>query len=265
MIRLICCDVDGTLVGRSGRPHPGVWAAAARARARGVRVAVASGRPAFGETLDFARQLDPTGWHVFQNGASVLHLETHASRSSMLPPEVVASLVARSRAAGVILELYGDDAYVIESEHPWAREHAEVLGVPWTRGSLDSPPRPVVRGQWLLDRATAAPILSRPHPGVAYSPSTTPLMPDTLFVSLMAPGITKLTGVRALAEAYGMELQDIMFVGDGGNDLHAMEAVGVPVAMANADANVRAVARHVVPHVDDAGLLEAFELAHALP
>lgn len=265
MIRLICCDVDGTLIGRSGIPHPSVWAAAADARARGVRVAVCSGRPAFGETLAFASQLDNTGWHVFQNGASVLHLATMASRSSSLPPGVVASLVRRAREAGVILELYGDDRYVVESEDPRARVHAEVLGVEYVTGSLDAPPQPVVRGQWLLDMASASGQLARPHAGVEFSPSTTPLMPNTLFVSLMPPHVSKLTGVREIAAAYGVELEDVMFVGDGGNDALAMGAVGWPVAMANAEPEIRAIARHVVGHVDDAGLLEAFELARTIP
>lgn len=228
-------------------------------------MAVASGRPAFGETLDFARQLDDTGWHVFQNGASVLHLETHASRSAALPRDVIASLVRRSRDAGLILELYSDEGYVVESTEPRARYHAEVLGVEYVTGSLDFPREPVVRGQWLLDFATAARELSQPHDGVEYSPSTTPLMPETQFVSLMPQGVSKLTGVKAIAAACDIQLQDVMFVGDGHNDLTAMEAVGWPVAMANAEPEILAIARHVVPHVEDAGLLEAFELARTLP
>lgn len=265
MIRLICCDVDGTLIGRSGTPHPEVWRAAAEARTRGVRVAVCSGRPAFGETLDFAMRLDDSGWHVFQNGASVLHLATHATRSASLAPDVVASLVRRAREAGVILELYGDDGYVVESEAPRARVHAEVLGLAYVRGSLDRPPQPVVRGQWLLDIATASVELSHPHDGVEFSPSTTPMMPDTLFVSLMPPHVSKLTGVREIAGAYGIALDDVMFVGDGGNDLSAMRAVGWPVAMANAEPGIREISRHVVGHVDDGGLLEAFALAQSIP
>jgi hydroxymethylpyrimidine pyrophosphatase-like HAD family hydrolase len=52
-----------------------------------------------------------------------------------------------------------------------------------------------------------------------------------------------------------------MFVGDGGNDVAAMQIVGIPVAMANAEPEVRAVAAHLAGHVDDAGLVDALELA----
>ena len=44
MIRLICLDVDGTLVGSSGEVPDEVWRATDALRERGVRLAVCSGR-----------------------------------------------------------------------------------------------------------------------------------------------------------------------------------------------------------------------------
>ena len=55
------------------------WEAAARARARGIRLALCTGRPAFGLARGFAERLDGGGWHVFQNGASVVRLPGVAS------------------------------------------------------------------------------------------------------------------------------------------------------------------------------------------
>ena len=54
---------------------------------------------------------------------------------------------------------------------------------------------------------------------------------------------------------------EVMVVGDGQNDVTALRAVGVPVAMRNADAEVLAVARHVVADVEEDGLVEALALA----
>src|SRR5690349_10752984 len=111
MVRLICIDVDGTLVGSSGGVLPEVWEAAARARDAGIRLAICSGRPAFGATRDYAAGLDADGWHVFQNGASVVHLPSGESRSTPLAPETVVMLVARSRKRQRLLELYTDTEY----------------------------------------------------------------------------------------------------------------------------------------------------------
>src|SRR5687768_5564256 len=97
LIGLIGIDVDGTLVGRTGVVPEFVWAAAERARAAGIRLALCSGRPAFGIARDYARRLDAAGWHMFQNGASVVHLPTGESRSTPLPQERVQELIAQAR------------------------------------------------------------------------------------------------------------------------------------------------------------------------
>lgn len=263
MVQLVCIDVDGTLVGSSGTVLPEIWAAAARARESGIRLAICSGRPAFGNTREYALRLDPDGWHIFQNGASVLNLGSGASLSESLPPESVIKLVTRARHTGRILELYTDESYAVESTAKRARDHAGLLGIPFERRAFASLERPIVRAQWLLGHEEVRTVLAEPHPGLELSPSTSPVMPDTTFVNMTRKGIDKSSAVRALAAAYRVSLDEIMLVGDGENDAAAMRMVGFPVAMANAEPGVRAVARHAVGHVDDAGLAEALELAIA--
>lgn len=265
MIRLICIDVDGTLVGASGRVSPAVWEAAEQARAQGIRLALCSGRPGFGITRDYALRLDAQGWHMFQNGASVLFLPTGRSLSMELRPEIVAELITRARRQGRLLELYSDTGYAVESTVEPAQQHAELLGVRFVTRPLDSIPGPLVRAQWLLpihDADALAEVLAHARgAGLEAIPSTSPIMPDTLFVNMTPGGISKASAVRAVASAYGIPLGDVMFVGDSHNDLGALQAVGFPVAMANAEPEVLAAGRATVGHVDDDGLVEALALA----
>ena len=116
MIELICIDVDGTLVGSTGEVASASWEAVARTRAAGVRLAICTGRPAFGLTRGYAERLDDDGWHVFQNGASVVRLPSGATRSRGLPATAVESLVARARETGRALELYSDTEYAVETD-----------------------------------------------------------------------------------------------------------------------------------------------------
>ena len=76
MLPLICIDVDGTLLGSSGVPTDGVWAAAEAAIARGQHLAICTARVAVGPTWDYARRLDPAGWHIFHSGAALINAET---------------------------------------------------------------------------------------------------------------------------------------------------------------------------------------------
>jgi hypothetical protein len=256
-IKLVCIDVDGTLVGTSGQVVDRVWRSIDSARAAGLRVALCSGRPAFGITREYADRVAANGWHVFQNGASILRPSTGESFSTPLAPDVVRALRARSARTGRILELYTDSAYAVESMHDRARRHAALLGLPFAPRPFDSLTGPIVRAEWLAPLGTLDAILREPHEGFRMSPSTSPIMADTGFVNLTAPGVDKASAVRTLARIHGCALSEVMFVGDGLNDVEAMRIVGWPVAMANADPAVRAVARRHVGHVDEGGLAEA--------
>ena len=261
MIRLVFTDVDGTLVGSSGTVLPDVWAAAERVRAARIHMAICTGRPAFGNTRGYAERLDPEGWHVFQNGASILNLATSKSLSTPIPRDSVAALVARARSIGRILELYTDTEYAVESTSPRAREHARLLGVPFTPRPFESLAGTIVRAQWLVAREEEDAAVADATGGLERSSSTSPVMPDTAFINMTARGVDKARAVSIIAAEYDVPLDDVMFVGDGNNDIAAMRSVGHPVAMANAEAAVHAIARHAVRHVDETGLVDAFALA----
>jgi Cof subfamily protein (haloacid dehalogenase superfamily) len=261
MIRLIGIDVDGTLVGSGGVIHPRVWDAARRAREHGIHLALCSGRPAFGLALEYARRLEAGGWHVFQNGASIVNLATTRSRSVPIPLHWVSAIIDQARATHETLELYSDTAYVVESTSDWARAHADLLGVPFEPHRFESLTEPIVRAQWLLSGKLAAQFTAIAHPGLEVAQSSSPLMPDTQFVGLTHEGITKGTAMRGIAEGYGVAMQDVMYVGDAGNDLSALRIVGHPIAMGNADPAVIAAAGHTVDHVDRGGLAQALEMA----
>lgn len=268
----MCVDVDGTLVGASGRVPDDVWPAAARARATGLRLALCSGRAAFGDARRHAERLDADGWHVFQNGASVVHLPSGQSRSTPLPVAPLAALRAHAESAGWLVELYDDAGYAVEprtaAHEAVARRHAALLGVPYAprpHAALGGAP---VRALVIVPRADEAAVLAAEPPGLTAGASTSPAMPELTFVNVTAAGVDKGLALRAVAAAYGLDAARVMMVGDGLNDLPALGVAGHPVAMGNAEPEVRAavLARggRVVGDVDAGGLAEALAVAAAL-
>ena len=259
-VRLVGIDVDGTLVGASGIVDPKNWQAAGRARAAGIRLALCSGRPAFGVALGYAKQLGD-GWHSFQNGASIMHFASGRSLSTPLPMDVVGGLISQARSNGRILELYSDSDFVCESSDAWAHQHAELLGIPYTPRPYESLKGAVVRAQWLASPADSQQIIADAPATVEVAESTSPIMPATRFIGMTHTGISKGSALRTIIADYGMRLEEVMYVGDAGNDLSALQIVGYPVAMGNSDAAVLHAAKFTVGHVNDAGLADALELA----
>ena len=167
----------------------------------------------------------------------------------------------KARRSGRILETYTDRDYAIEDTSPVSIDHAELLGVPFEPRGLLSLDGPVVRAQWLIPHAEKAALLAEPHGGLQLHPASSPVMPETLFVSVTRDGVNKGSAVERVAAFYGFGLEQVMMVGDGHNDVTALRVVGYPVAMGNADAEARAAGKYHVGDVDAGGLVEAVRLA----
>ncbi len=264
MLPLICLDVDGTLVGSSGSPSEATWAAAERARARGQRLTLCTARLAAGPTRAWAERLDPLGWHVFHTGAARWNPGSGEVRTTPLPVEVVHRCEEIASARGWVFEAYSWDDYVVDSDQQLARDHAALLALPFRRQPLAALAGTVVRVQFVVAESEAAEAIAACPAGASASGATSPMMPGAAFVSLTAEGVSKAGGVRTVADDLGVSLADVMMVGDGHNDLSAIEAVGWGVAMGNAEPEVTAAARMRVGDVDADGAAEAIDRSATL-
>jgi hydroxymethylpyrimidine pyrophosphatase-like HAD family hydrolase len=138
-----------------------------------------------------------------------------------------------------------------------------LLGVPFEPRALESLAPPIVRAQWLVPVDKVVRVMGAAPPEVEVAQSTSPLMPETRFIGLTRAGISKGSAIRSLIDEYGISLADVMYVGDAGNDLSALQIVGYPVAMANASPDALTAARRIVAHVDLGGVAEALDAALA--
>jgi Cof subfamily protein (haloacid dehalogenase superfamily) len=260
MIRLVFIDVDGTLYGRQGVP-PCAWEAVARAQARGLRLAICTGRPGRGFALEYAERLDPEGLHIFESGAVVLHPRQGPKRLIDLPEDQVQALVRLAREEGAPLEVYtADGGYWIEtgSSLPDLELHQAMLGVKAEETDLLSL-RQVVRLQFVVHEELWSRLRTLMPRELNLHEATSPAMPGIVFASLTAPGVSKLAAARWVLEAWGWSLEEAAMVGDGENDLELIEAVELGIAMGNAPEDVRRRAKRVVARVEACGLAEALD------
>jgi Cof subfamily protein (haloacid dehalogenase superfamily) len=268
VIPLICIDVDGTLVGSSRVVTEGVWHAVDEALARGQHLALSTARGAFASSWEMARRLDPAGWHVFHAGGAIVHTGTGASRGHSLSAEQVEASIDVATKRGWVLELYSANDYAVAIENELSVDHAGLLGVPFVARDLESfilAAGPVVRAQFVVPESSIPDVhQALENVDVSITSATSPIMPGVAFVSATQRGITKATGISQLCDDLGINIDRVMMIGDGLNDLPAITAVGHPVAMANAAPEVRNACRHQVASVEHDGVAEALRLSATL-
>ena len=264
MLPLICLDVDGTLVGLAGAPSEALWASADAARARGQHLTLCTARLAAGPTRAWAERLDPLGWHVFHTGAARWNPASGEVRVTAVPDGALAACQGIAADRGWVVETYSWDDYVVDSDDRLAVDHAALLALPHRRRPVTDLTDPVVRVQFVVPTAEAAEALAAAPPGTSGSAATSPVMPGAAFVSITAIGVSKAEGIAAVADDLGVPVSDVMMVGDGHNDLPAIEAVGWGVAMGNAEPEVIAAARLLVADVEDDGAAQAIDASASM-
>jgi Cof subfamily protein (haloacid dehalogenase superfamily) len=261
---LVCLDVDGTLVGELGAPTEGVWAAADRARVAGVHLAICTARLGLGSAWEWAVHLDPDGWHMFQTGASIIHTRTGETHSTPLPVGAAKTCEALAAERGWVFELYADRDYIVTSDHDVAVRHAALLGIDYICRQSDSLKGEAVRAQIIASDGDVDEVLTLVPKGCTGSAATSPIIPGYHFVSITADTVSKASGVKALADLLALGLDRVMMVGDGQNDVSALEVVTHSVAMGNAHRDAVAVSKYRVADVEHDGVAEALDLAISL-
>ncbi len=73
----------------------------------------------------------------------------------------------------------------------------------------------------------------------------------------MRPSVSKARAMLALAEKRGIRAEEIMALGDSGNDVEMIRAAGLGVAMGNAIPAVKEAADEIAPPCEENGFAEA--------
>jgi Cof subfamily protein (haloacid dehalogenase superfamily) len=264
-IRLVALDLDGTLIGDDLRLPPRTVATIRAVVARGVHVALVTGRMT-SSALPYARELGLRAPLVGLQGALVREMPAPGSARlgrlllhRPLPADVARDALAWCRAAGLAAHVNHLERMVIRAGDERADDYSSwnfgrILLVPdlaaWIRAPVTKvisvgPPPLADRA---LDRARAD-FAGRADPTVSHP----------MFLEFLAPGVNKGRAVRFLARRLGVDLRDTLAIGDQRNDVEMIAEAGIGVAMGGAPEAVRAVARRVAPPLVEEGAAQVLE------
>jgi len=257
--RLLVVDLDGTVRSRVHGITAGVREAVAAARARGMRVCVATGRM-WRSAEPWVRALGADSPIILYNGGQVLDFEagrTLYERRLSLDAARAALAVIR-RAPDVQPLLYVRDGVYAERRDPLLDGYAVDDGltydvVPSFETLLvDEPHKLLVIG-------AAERIQALQHGVRAARLPVHDVQSEPVYLEILPPGISKGTAMEAMLGALGITAEETIAVGDNWNDLEMIEAAGLGVAMGQAPEGVRARADYVCGTAEEDGVKEVIE------
>jgi Cof subfamily protein (haloacid dehalogenase superfamily) len=258
-VRMLATDLDGTLLRTDGTASDLTREMLARAEQAGLVIAFVTGRPPRW-LHEVAVATGHTGIAVGANGALTydLHTETvlnsHALDADTLA-EVTEVLRAKIPEIRFAMEYGLDFAFEPEYRHDW-----EIIPGADRTG----------REMAVSTRAELAELLTKP--AVKLLAKGRGLEPDEFMdaverlvgervtvtrsghsplVEISATGITKASGLAALANENGISREEVAAVGDMPNDVPMLEWAGESYAVANAHPSAMAAARTTLQRSND--------------
>jgi Cof subfamily protein (haloacid dehalogenase superfamily) len=267
MIRLIGIDMDGTLLDSEGRMPPANRDAIDAAAARGVHIALVTGR-SYPYARPVADPLPAAVTLIVSNGAVERGMDGTTLARRLLDRAVARDVLESTRpyrdAAALIFDRDAGGQMVFESmdwEHPgrkayWARNQRHIAqAVPLEDALVEDPIQVMFNGFVGIVRPLAERLQKNARD---YAVSVTEYVHrDFSLVDITAPGATKGRALAWRAAQLGLSREEVMAVGDNFNDLEMLEYAGTPVVMANAVEDLKRRGWHVTGHQDEAGLAQA--------
>jgi Cof subfamily protein (haloacid dehalogenase superfamily) len=267
MIQLIGIDVDGTLLDSQGQMPPDNRDAIHEAVARGVHVALVTGR-----SFPFARPVaDPLPSSIsliVSSGAVERAMDGATFARRLLDRRVARAVLEATRgirhSTALIFDRDAERQVMFESmdwEHPgrkayWRRNQSLIAQAVPLEDALVEDPIEVMFNGGVEDMRALTERLRLEARGCAVS-LTEYVHRDFSLIDVTAPTATKGRALAWRAEQLGLRREEVMAVGDNFNDLEMLEYAGTPVVMANAVEGLKTRGWHLTGHQDEAGLAQA--------
>ena len=252
MIHSIFFDIDGTLVSFKTHTIPeSTLAAIRRARKKGIRIFIATGRPQY-----FINNLDGLEYDgiVMVNGAVCKDSKGNVLYSDYVSQSDLQSLVEYHKSNPFPITFATSEGLFATAFSKETDEVFSLLNV----GVKEVRPIEYVLGKNVEQIIAFFPEERQEEVMTNALPGCDTMRWHPFFTDIIARNNSKSHGIQMMLDHYGLPLEGTVAFGDGGNDINMLRYVPMGVAMGNATDEVKAAANYVTDTVDNDGVEKAF-------
>jgi Cof subfamily protein (haloacid dehalogenase superfamily) len=265
-IKLLVVDIDGTIAGESNNLSEAVKQAIFAVQARGIQVAIATGRM-YRSALRFHREISSVLPLLAYQGAWIQDPATekihrHLAVSREIAHQLIDYFEQPQLRSLLSVHFYINDQLYVRELTRETQIYAERSGInPIPVGDL----RKVLTNEptKVLALCDDTNLINELLGNLRrqYTPAELYLTTSVAtFFEATNASVNKGYAVRYLAEeVLGLQRANVMTIGDNFNDVEMLEYAGFGVAMGNAPAKVQAIAQWVAPGVEEDGAAVAIE------
>lgn len=262
MYKLIAVDMDGTLLREDKTISDRTKKAIRKAVEKGVRVVLASGRPIEGleRYLEELNLLSKDDYVMSFNGSVIQNVKTREIVSkNILKGSDLKKLYALSEEIGVNIHAFTKDGCITPKMNEYTELEGRINGIEVHEVDFDtiSEEEDVIKVMFIDPQPVLEEAMTR-MPETIYNEFTV-VRSAPYFLEFLNKASSKGTGVKALGEYLGIKQEEIICIGDAGNDLDMIQFAGLGVAMGNAFDEVKEAADYVTSNNEEDGVAHVIE------
>ncbi|MNO95595.1 Sugar phosphatase YidA [compost metagenome] len=263
MYKLVAIDMDGTLLREDKSVSDRTREAIKAAKAKGVKIVLASGRPIEGinrylEELDLISKGD---YVLSYNGSLVLNTETKEVISSdILSGKDIHDLYKISKELGVNIHAFSrTHGLITPKTSTYTEVEAEINGIRINEMDFNLVDKndEIVKIMFIDEPEILSKALDN-LPEDLYNKYTI-VRSTPFFLEFLNINSNKGTGIEALANYLKIKKEEIICIGDADNDRHMVEYAGLGVAMENAIEDIKNISQYITSSNNDDGVAEVIE------
>lgn len=262
MYKLVAIDMDGTLLREDKTISDRTKYAIKRAIEKGVKVVLASGRPIQGleRYLEELQLVSEDDYVMSFNGSVVQNVKTRDIISkNILKGKDLKVLHALSKEIGVHIHAFTRQGCITPIMNEYTKLEGSINGIEVYEADFDAidDHEDVIKVMFIDPEPVLEEAIKK-IPSSTYEAFTI-VRSAPYFLEFLNKASSKGAGIKALSEHLGIKQEEVICIGDAGNDLDMIEFAGLGVAMGNAFEEVKKAADYVTYDNESDGVAYVIE------